>query len=95
MAYEEKFRSPDVPHNVVIEGRARAAVSGVTDVESFDETVVAINTTKGALIVRGEQLHMEKLSLDSGEIVIEGHIRSLDYEDEAAPSGGFFSRLFK
>ncbi|MGE4485535.1 MAG: sporulation protein YabP [Oscillospiraceae bacterium] len=95
MAYEEKYKATEAPHNVIIEGRSRVSVSGVTDVESFDETVVVINTTRGVLIVRGEGLHMEKLSLDSGEIIIEGNISALEYEEEARSGDGFFARLFK
>jgi len=95
MAYEEKYRAAEAQHTVVLEGRSRAAISGVTDVDSFDETAVALNTARGALTVRGEGLHMEKLSLESGEVVIAGDVRALEYEEETAHGGGLLSRFFR
>lgn len=83
------------PHNIILEGRERMSVSGVEDVESFDETTVVMFTSRGVLVVGGEDLHIEQLSLNGGELAISGRINSLTYEEEAAPSGGFFSRLFK
>jgi len=94
MAYETKQKI-ELPHNLIMEGRERLSISGVEDVESFDEESIVIYTTKGMLIVRGENLHIEKLSLDGGELAVEGHVQSLRYEEETKDKGGFFSRLFK
>ena len=52
-------------------------------------------TSKGALIVRGEGLHIEKLSLDGGDLKVEGMVDSLSYEERQSERGGFFSRLFR
>ncbi len=95
MAYEEKYRTAELAHNVIMEGRRRVSVSGVDDVGSFDECEIVIGTTKGILTVRGQDLHIEKLSLDSGDIIMEGDIDSLSYEDDVRKSGGFLNRLFK
>lgn len=95
MAYEDTYRPVETPQNLILESRRKLSVTAVKDVESFDEGAVVINTARGALIVRGSELHMEKLSLDSGEVVVEGTIDSLEYESSAAPAGGFFSKLFK
>ncbi|MDR2502676.1 MAG: sporulation protein YabP [Oscillospiraceae bacterium] len=95
MPYEDKYRQPEPSHSVTCEGRRRAAVSGVTDVESFDEGEIVINTAMGTLFVRGSDLHIERLSLDSGDVLIDGTIDSLEYEENLKPSGGFFGRLFK
>ena len=94
MAYEDSLRSGERPHSVSLDARCRAAVTGVEGVESFDEGCVLMTTVRGALAVRGSGLHLEKLSLDSGEVVVEGTIDALEYEDDIRPSGGFFSRLF-
>ena len=94
MAYEEKYTSA-LPHSIVLEGRRKLSVSGVEDVERFDEEVIIAGTPKGTLLIKGHEMQMEKLSLDSGEIVVEGTIDSLEYEDDVRPSEGFFSRLFK
>ena len=91
---EDKKRSADMPHNIILEGRARMSVSGVTEVESFDENAIIVFTTRGLLAIRGSGLHIERLCLETGELGIEGNVESLAYSDEER-SGGFFSRLFK
>lgn len=93
MGLEEKSRSA-MQHNVILEGRARLSVSGVEDVESFDEHEVVMQTGQGNLIVRGSQLHIGSLSLETGELNLEGLVTDLNYE-ETAPSGSLWSRLFK
>ena len=95
MAYEDSYKMPEIPQNIILESRRKLSVSAVRDVESFDEEVVVMNTAKGPLVVRGSDLHMEKLSLDSGDVIIKGIIDSLQFEADEAPSGGFFSRFFK
>ncbi len=95
MAYEEKEKlKPAVkPHSVSMDDRCRLNVTGVDDVESFDEATIVMNTSQGNLIVRGSGLHISKISLDVGEIKVEGMITDLNYE-EKAHTGGFWSRLF-
>lgn len=95
MAYEEKEKlKPAVkPHSVSMDDRYRLNVTGVDDVESFDEATIVMNTSQGNLIVRGSGLHIGKISLDVGEIKVEGMITDLNYE-EKAHTGGFWSRLF-
>ena len=96
MAYEERFKAVELPHNVIMEGRKKLSVSGVDDVESFDENEVVMSTSQGILIVRGSGLRVEKLSLDSGDVVLEGELDKLEYEDDIkTQGGGLFSRLFK
>lgn len=92
MAYEGMA----VPHHVVIEERKSLTVSGVEDVERFDENSIVLSTSKGAMVVAGSDLHIEKLSLDGGDLKVEGDIDSVSYEDDAGPvKGGFFSRLLR
>lgn len=95
MAYEEKYRPAELPQNIILEGRKKLSVSGVEDVESFDDNIIVIKTVKGPLVIRGSELRMEKLSLDSGDVSIEGSVDSLEYETEEEPQEGFFSRLFR
>lgn len=68
-------------HNVILEGRKKMSVSGVTDVDRFDENTVLLYTTMGEMTVRGEDLHVNDLSVESGEMNIEGEIRSVVYGD--------------
>ena len=91
MAYEGGLSAP---HHVVIEERKSLTVSGVEDVERFDETTIVLSTSKGAMVVSGENLHIGKLSLDGGELHVDGQIDSLQYEEQGAGRGGLLSRLF-
>lgn len=95
MPYEENKTRPESAHHVILEEREQLAVSGVEEVESFDENTIVMATVKGTLVVRGEDLHIEKLSLDGGDLKVEGSVDSLTYEDDAGDRGGFFARLFR
>ena len=91
MAYEEKM----MPHHVILEDRSSLTVSGVEEVDSFDENTIVMATVKGTLVVRGEGLHIEKLSLDGGDLKVEGDIEALIYEESRDTRGGFFARLMR
>ena len=93
MAYEENMPRMEGAHHVILEGREQLSVSGVEEVESFDESSIVMVTDKGALIVRGEQLHIEQLSLDGGDLQVEGTVTALLYDGERESRGGLFSRL--
>lgn len=93
MAYEEKAKPAVKAHSLSMDDRCRLSVTGVDDVESFDEATIVMNTSQGNLIVRGSGLHIGKISLDVGEIKVEGMICELSYE-EKTQAGGFWSRLF-
>ena len=92
MAYEENMPRMEGAHHVILEGREQLSVSGV---ESFDENTIIMTTVKGPLVVRGEDLHIEKLSLDGGDLRVEGVVDSLSYEDDSRERGGFFARLLR
>ena len=81
-------------HQLTLEGRERLTVSGVEDVERFDENTIVMSTAAGTLVVSGENLHIGKLSLDGGELHVDGQIDSLSYEEQSAGRGGLLGRLF-
>ena len=91
MPYEEKI----MPHHVMLDGRSSLSVSGVEEVESFDENTIVMATVRGTLVVRGMGLHVEKLSLDGGDLKVEGTVDSLIYEDDGREKGGFLARLLR
>ena len=96
MQYEEKRPWQEAAdHHVILEGRASLSVSGVEEGESFDENAIVMRTSLGTLVVRGEELHIEKLSLDGGDLRVEGMVDSLTYEDDGGPRAGFLARLFR
>ena len=94
MAFDNRDLDLKAPQHITLENREHLSISGVEEVESFDESTIVMLTNRGTLIVRGEELHIEKLSLDGGDLKVEGTIDSLTYE-AAAPKGGFLSRLLR
>ena len=84
-----------LPHNCILEDRKKLSVSGVNDVGSFDEQTIVAVTDCGELTIRGEKLHITKLSLEVGELCIEGKISALQYTDVTVKSGSFLSRVFR
>lgn len=82
-------------HKVTLVQRERLEITGVEEVESFDESTIIMSTNLGALIVRGEGLHIETLSLDGGALKVEGRVESLTYEEVSEARGGLLSRLFR
>ena len=81
-------------HQLTLEGRERLTVSGVEDVERFDENTIVMSTTAGTLVITGENLHIGKLSLDGGELHVVGQIDALSYEDQSYGRSGLLHRLF-
>ena len=89
------FNMPVTPPRLELMDRAHLTVSGVEDVERFDESSIVMTTTAGVLVIMGEDLHIGKLSLDGGELHVDGRVDSLTYEDGGRESGGgFLRRLF-
>ena len=85
---------PAAGHRLELVGRERLTVSGVEDVERFDENGIVMSTSAGVLVVTGEDLHIGKLSLDGGELHVDGRIDSVAYEEGGREQGGFLRRLF-
>jgi len=88
MGYEEDRLRPDLGHRIVLEDREQLTISGVEEVESFDEGSILLTTRRGGLEIQGEGLHIEKLSLDGGDLKVEGLVTSLTYDMDAAERGG-------
>lgn len=89
-------------HKLIIEHRENVTISGVTDVISFDEEQVVCDTDMGVLILRGDNLHVNNLNLDSGMLDIFGEINSVNYEDGGGHGKGqgkgkptFLGKIFK
>lgn len=81
-------------HRLELVGRERLTVTGVEDVERFDETGIVMSTSAGTLVISGEELHIGKLALEGGELHVDGRIDAVTYEEESGGRGGWFSRLF-
>lgn len=95
MAYDTQHLQ-EISHRLTLDNRQQLTVSGVEEVESFDEGGIIMVTGQGTLVVRGSGLHIEQLSLDGGQLRVEGQVESLTYEDMGnRGGGGFFSRLLR
>lgn len=82
------------PHMLTLENRKLLSLSGVLDVQGFDEETVNIVTTMGVLIVKGNSMHISKLSLETSEVTIDGEISSMHYL-AGSEKKGFMARIFK
>lgn len=94
MPYEEKAPAAVPKHNVAMEMRRSLTVSGIVDVESFNEEEIVLRGADFVLCVHGSGFRMEKLNVDTGDAIIKGRVDALEYEDGAAPKGGLMSRFF-
>ena len=94
MSYDMTDGGVAAYHRLQLEGREKLSVSGVEDVVRFDENCIVTTTSGGTLIITGEELHIGKLSLDGGEMQVDGRIDAVTYEDTEVRQGSFLSRLF-
>ena len=87
----------NVVQNLILENRNKLSVSGVKDVLSFDDQVVIMETELGLLTIKGDNLKINKLSIDTGDVIVEGEISNLGYSDHSkkVQEGGLFSKIFK
>ena len=83
------------PHTVSSADRHTLSLTGVTDVDSFDDTAIVAYTDHGGLTVRGSGLHITRLSLDSGDLELEGNLSSLVYSDAGGRRKGLLGKLFR
>ena len=82
--------------NLILENREKLSISGVLDVLSFDDQIVILETELGMLTIKGEDLRINKLSIDRQDVIIEGNIVSLTYSDkEERKSGNLLGKIFK
>lgn len=90
---EEKRNSE---HKITMLDREKLTVSGVEDVDSFDEDKVVAYTARGVMTVKGADFRINRLNVEDGELEIEGDVDSIEYADgHKTDKGGFFSKIFK
>ena len=96
---EEKQVNIQGAHKVTIEGRRNGTISGVSDVLSFDVQEIVLQTVEGLLMIKGEELHVSRLTLEKGEVDIDGKIDSLTYSGgqgmKNRKNESFFGRMFR
>lgn len=85
-------------HKLMLNNRNVCMVSGVSDVLSFDLAEILLETDQGMLMIKGNNLHVNRLSLEKGEVDVEGQIDSLTYSELSGfgqKGESFFGKLFK
>ena len=99
MNFEDRklTNNTNVIQNLVLENREKLSISGVLDVLSFDDQVVIVETELGLLTIKGENLRINKLSIDTSEVVVEGEIYNLAYSENDINQKGtnIFNKIFK
>ena len=87
----------NVLQNLILENRGKLTITGVLDVFSFDDQVVIVETELGLLTIKGENLRINKLSIDTSEVIVEGSIFSLTYSerDFEKKGGSILGKIFK
>lgn len=95
--YSKNQTRNDIIQNIVLENRRKLSISGVIDVLSFDDQIVILETDLGMLTIKGEDLRINKLSIDTTEVVIEGDINNLSYseKEDKKSSGSLLGKIFK
>lgn len=94
----EKNQTEAGVHKLFLQGRKQVSLSGVREVVSFDAKEVVLNTQMGALLIRGDELFVKRLTVEKGEVDLEGRIDSMIYSDKPGKAGNqdsLMKRLFR
>lgn len=91
------IQTNNIIQNLILENREKLSISGVLDVLSFDDQVVILETELGLLTVKGENIRINKLSIDTSEVIIEGKISSIAYSEKGneQKGGSLLNKLFR
>ena len=81
-------------HSLMLDSRSKLAITGAEDVNGFNEETVSVRTSDGTLIIKGSNLHIDKLNLETGDVSVDGKINSLQYFGGDSRQSKL-SRLFK
>lgn len=97
MIEERKSMNTNIVQNLILENRNRLNISGVLDVLSFDDQIIIVETELGMLTVKGDNLRINKLSIDTSEVIVEGEVVSLIYSNKELEKKGesFLGKIFK
>lgn len=82
--------------NIFIEDRQKLTITGVEQVESFNDNTIILTTVKGGIVVKGEGLNISKLNLEDGNVKIDGIVNGIAYSNkETGSKGNFLGKMFK
>lgn len=92
MPDENKFIST---HTLVLQNREKLSLTGVTDVDSFDDSLITAYTEENRITITGEGLHIDRLSIEEGELSVDGKISSVAYSENIPQKSGILGKLFR
>lgn len=82
--------------NILVEDRNKVTITGVEQVGSFNDNTIVLKTIKGGMVIKGENLNVDKLNLDDGNVRISGIINGINYVDkDSSQKGNFIGKIFK
>ena len=90
----KETQTPLSPHQLIMQDRKRLDISGVSDVDSFDDTTVIVFTSLGELTIKGQGFQVHRLDLEGGNLSLEGRVDALSYSENVRASG-LFGKLFR
>ena len=86
----------NIMQNVILENRKKLTLTGIKDVLSFDDEIVIVESELGLLNIKGADLRVNKISVETGDVIVEGTIRTIEYSDkDLSPKQGLMSKIFK
>lgn len=89
-------QATNVMQNVILENRKKLTLTGIKDVLSFDDEIIVLESELGLLNVKGRDLKVNKISVETGDVIIEGTIKMFEYSDkDMVPKQSLVSRIFK
>ena len=91
----EEKKDVKLSHNLILKERKSLNISGVLDVDSFDDNAVVAYRDLGEVTIKGSKLHIKKINVDSGDLELDGEVYSLEYAEDRPAERGFFSKLFR
>ncbi len=86
----------NIMQNVILENRKKLTLTGIKDVLSFDDEIVIVESELGLLNIKGADLKVNKISVESGDVIIDGTVRAIEYSDKnMTQKQGLMSKIFK
>lgn len=86
----------NVMQNIILENRKKLTLTGIKDVLSFDDEIVVVESELGLLNIKGSDLRVNKISVETGDVIVDGTIRAIEYSDKDINSKqGLMSKIFK
>lgn len=83
-------------HGLTLMNRSHAEISGVSDVDCFNESLIVLSTTLGTMTISGSSLNISRLDQESGKLIVDGDFDAIEYSGKKSrPAGGFLARLLR